>query len=434
MTTKLKEFYLLYRPLLKNRNLLKVLLAGFVSQVGSKISYFALLRKVYLLTNGSVTDLGFLTIVQGAPSMFIGPFAGAFADRKSRKRIMIACDALNGLIILGLVYAKSVSFIYVVALLKALAETFRYPAQLAFEPNLVEKQQIPLLNSFKASSNSLIQVVGSAIGAATVGLLGVRYAFVVDSATFFASSLIIAAVMVRETHLDNLEPVSQGHTPASPRKARSRDIREGLLILRDNLQVRMVLLIRLFLTLAMSMQGVLIYYFLKQTLKLGDFAELFWGYLLSALGVGGIVGSLVIGGLISRHGNRFRLFLNVLLMDSLVLATFLFNRHLPLSLLLFAFLGVIGAASQILINSILQEEVPDSKRGRIFSLMGVINAPAGAVSVFIGTVGAKFITARNVLLLAAGFEAAIALGLRFTASYRNIERQAANSEIASAGE
>lgn len=56
----IKDFFGEYEPLLINSKFLRLILAGVISSFGSKISYFALLRKVYVISGGRVQDLGFL--------------------------------------------------------------------------------------------------------------------------------------------------------------------------------------------------------------------------------------------------------------------------------------------------------------------------------------------------------------------------------------
>lgn len=186
--------------------------------------------------------------------------------------------------------------------------------------------------------------------------------------------------------------------------------------------LKLMLLIDLFVTFAMAMQAPLIYIFLKETLKLGDRAELVWGVLLSSLGVGAILGSLVIGILVKRYKNRFKLFLNILLFDSVFFTMFILNRILPLSVAIFAFLGCIGTAHMIILNTVIQNTASDEHRGKVFSTFAMLRSPISIISILIGTTAAEFITARNVLLIVAGVEALIALGVRLTSPYRSFDR------------
>lgn len=407
-----------YRPILLNFRFMRLLMAGMISELGGVVTYFTLLRKVYTLSGGRVTDLGFLTIAQILPRVIVGPIAGVVVDKISRKKIMIISDILNGLIVINLIWIQDLRFIYLTSFFASLVNTFRNPAQDALEPNLVPQEQIILLNSFKASTMSLFRIIRTALGGMTVGFLSVTSAFTFDAITFFVSAAIISTLVIAEQHVHVKSEGAEKLTTRQMLKENVQDLKNGAQIIWGKVSVRMVFLINMFISLLMDMQGVLIYYFLKQTLQLGDQAEKVWGLLLSALGVGGIIGGLIIGSMVKNHRNRFQLFLDILFFDGVFFAAFLVNRYLPLSYVLFAGLGAIGSASGIILRTIIQEEVDDKNRGKVFGLMWTVLGPVSIFSISLGTAGAAAITAVNVLLVSAASELLIAVGLRFTKTYR----------------
>jgi predicted MFS family arabinose efflux permease len=412
-----------YKPLIKNSVLMRIIIAGFISSLGSKISYFALLRKVYILSDGKITDLGFLTIMEALPYMLLGAFAGIIIDKLPRKWIMAASDLLCAVVVISIIFINDLKLIYLVTFLKSSVYVFRNPAQSALVPNLVNKEDVPLLNSFESSVNSITQIIGSALGAAVVGFVGITNAFILDSVSFIISCTIILTIHIKEAHVER-----------AYNNEKSRHLKEfidGISIMWRDGGLKLMLLIDLFVTFAMAMQGPLIYIFLKETLNLGDRAELTWGILLSSLGIGAILGSLVIGILVKRYNNRFRLFLNVLLFDSVFFSMFIINKFLPLSIGIFLFLGCIGTAHMIILNTVIQNTASDEHRGKIFSTFAMLRSPISIVSILIGTTAAEFITARNVLLIVAGIEALIAIGVRFTKSYRDFDKEIRIESVAS---
>lgn len=402
-----------YGNILKNSSVMKIVIAGFISSLGSKISYFAMLRKVYELSNGKITDLGFLSIAQCIPYIIFGAFAGIVIDKFRRKWIMIFSDIMSAVITVSVIFINNLSLIYVISFLSAAVYVFRGPAEMAFTPNLVEKEDIPLLNSFTSMSNSIIMIVGSALGAAAVGFVGVNGSFVADGISFLMSAIIIATILIKEMHTENKsEAKGMEHL---------KEFKDGVSIMWKDQTLKLILLIDLYVTFAMAMQGPLIYIFIKQSLNMGSKAELAWGALLSSLGVGSVLGSFIIGVLVKRYKNKFKLFLNVLLFDSISFTLFLLNKYFPLSILIFAFLGVVGTAFSIIINSTIQSKVDDENRGKVFSVFGMLSNPIAILSVLIGTTAAEVISAKYVLLSVAALEAAIALGVRLTKTFRQYE-------------
>ncbi|HYF75478.1 MAG TPA: MFS transporter [Candidatus Nitrosocosmicus sp.] len=423
MYNKINEYLREYKPLLTNRRLMTIITAGVISSFGSKISYFALLRKVYAISGGRITDLGFLTMAEMIPAVVLGTLAGYMIDRVSRKWTMVISDIMSGIVILTVIFADNINLIYIIAFASASVYVFREPAQRAFEPNLVVKEDIPLLNSFMSATNSLVQIVGSATGAAIVGFVGVTNAFVIDSATFFASAAIILTVSIKENHTLKQEKAEINSNPV-------KEFLSGVSIMWTDKAIKLMVLIEVYLTFAMAMQGILIYVFIKETLKMGAMAELAWGILLSSLGVGAVLGSVVIGVKVKQYRNKFKLFLNILMFDAVFFTLFLINKFFPISVLLFAFLGVVGSAYMIILNSVLQAAVPDENRGKVFSVLAMLRGPVGVLSVLVGTTAATFITAQAVLLAAAGIEALIAVGVRLTKAYKEVDDIMAVKELA----
>jgi Na+/melibiose symporter-like transporter len=334
---------------------------------------------------------------------------------------MIISDLMSGLTVLSVIFVNDLKYVYIIAFIAKSVNVFRNPAQSAFEPNLVNKEDIPLLNSFKSASNSLIQIIGSATGAAIVGFVGVRNSFIIDAITFGASAAILITITLKELHVQSKE-----------QRAKTKlfdGFIDGVSIMWKNNMIKLMVSIELYLTFAMAMQGTLIYYFIKQSLNMGDKAELAWGTLLSALGVGALAGSFVIGILVKKSKNQFKLFLNVLFFDSVAFMLFVINSFFPLSILLFAFLGIIGAAHGIILNTVLQKTVPDENRGKVFSFIGMLVGPVSILSILVGTTLADLITAKNVLLIAAGLEALIAFGVRLTKVFKEVDKIKNSQEI-----
>lgn len=416
---KIQAYFREYEVLIKNRHVLKLLFAGLISSFGTKLSYLALLGKVARITDGSITDLGFLTIIGLFPSIVFGIFAGIIIDKVSRKKVMIASDLLNGLVILSVIFINDITFIYVAAFLKASVNVFRMPSQNAFEPNLVEKEDIPLLQSFKSSVNGISNIVSYSLAAVLVGLFGINFSFMADAATYFISAFLILTISLKESHLLKITK-SSGKVWQTIKSDMNNFMKTVRLVWKIP-KIKLIVMIESFIVFAMSMQGILIYVFIRETLKMGDQSEAAWGILLAALGVGSIIGSILLGVKIKYHKNSFKLFLNILLFDAVSLALFSLNTFFPVSILLFMALGIIAAGSNIIFNTIMQSTVNDENRGKIFASLGMLYDPIGAVSIFIGTTIAVIITAQGVLIIAAGLEALIAILIRFTPIYKKID-------------
>src|SRR3954468_13298602 len=82
------------RDLLRLPDFRRLYLAQAISDVGDGMTYLALFLLV-LNQTGSATPVALLAILVALPPVTIGLFAGAWADRTDRRRIMIASDLLR---------------------------------------------------------------------------------------------------------------------------------------------------------------------------------------------------------------------------------------------------------------------------------------------------------------------------------------------------
>ena len=82
----------------KNSDYFKLWIGQFISNVGSNISLIVLPLFIFQYT-GSTYWLGIITIAEFIPVLVISPIAGMYVDSHNRKKIMIASDLLNTLLI-----------------------------------------------------------------------------------------------------------------------------------------------------------------------------------------------------------------------------------------------------------------------------------------------------------------------------------------------
>src|SRR3954447_19965573 len=83
-------------PRLLNRNFLLLCQAQLVSQFGNQAFSIAMMAWTLEATR-SATMSGLMVMAGVLPVIVLGPLAGTFADgRRSRLRIVAACDALSG--------------------------------------------------------------------------------------------------------------------------------------------------------------------------------------------------------------------------------------------------------------------------------------------------------------------------------------------------
>ncbi len=185
------------RDVLRIPGFRRLFMAQAISDIGDGMTYLALYLLVLDLT-GSTAAIALISILVALPPVTIGLFAGAYADRLDRRRIMIVSDTLRAGIVLALVLfptAATLPFVFLLALAQAVVGTFFSPARAAIVPRVVPSEGLIAANSLTQMSRVVGSVVGVAFTGAVAGAAGVVWpAFVIDAATFLASAAIVYTV------------------------------------------------------------------------------------------------------------------------------------------------------------------------------------------------------------------------------------------------
>src|SRR5512136_2766357 len=125
---------------------------------------------------GSATVLAIGTLVALLPTVLIGPVAGAFVDRHSRRMIMIAADSFVALVTLWLVILLAlgrmqVGHVYAAMFLRAVAGAFQWPAMQASTSLMVPKQHLARVGGMNQALYGLLGMVAPPTGALLVTAL-----------------------------------------------------------------------------------------------------------------------------------------------------------------------------------------------------------------------------------------------------------------------
>jgi MFS transporter, DHA3 family, macrolide efflux protein len=185
------------RDLLRLPDFRRLYLAQAVSDVGDGMTYLALFLLV-LDQTGSTAALALLSILVALPPVTIGLFAGAWADRSDRRRIMIVSDTLRAFVVLALApaaLAGALPLVFALAATQAVIGTFFAPARTALVPRVVPAEGLLAANSLGQMTRMIAGVAGAGITGVIAGVAGVVWpVFLVDAATFLVSVGLVLRV------------------------------------------------------------------------------------------------------------------------------------------------------------------------------------------------------------------------------------------------
>ena len=266
---------------LRERDFRLVYGAQVVSLLGDGIIPVALAFAVLDLT-GSATDLGLVLAARTLPMIACLLAGGVVADRRSRRRVMIAADLVRFVsqATLGVLLVSGSAHLWQIAVLQAAlgaATGFFNPASTGLIPQVVSPARLQDANALRGLALAAGGIAGPVIAGVLVATVGSGEALLADAATFALSAVLLARVHVKER---------PGATPATSFLI---DLREGWHELRSRTWAWTVVG-------AFSLVNLLIapFYVLGPLVarrELGGAAA--WAGILAAHGAGEVIGAIV---------------------------------------------------------------------------------------------------------------------------------------------
>jgi MFS family permease len=355
----------------RQRNFAFLWIGQVISLIGDWVLFVALPFYVYSLT-GSTLATGIMFIVQTIPRIFFGSIAGVFVDRWNRKRTMFIAELLQAITLVPLFLVHSQQWIWIVyifAFVESTISQFFIPAKSAIIPNLVDEEHLLAANSLNSMSQELTRLVGPFLGGVLLGLLGINSVIVVDAASFLISAGMIALISLPSSAIQVQEQSEAAHPFANMAKV-WHEWAEGLQLVR-----KQQLITGIFVVIGVAMVGegiieVLIAAYVKQVMH-GN--ALILGWLMTAQAIGGIAGSLIIVQL-SKVIHPARLIpLSALIFGPLIILI----ANIPVFLVVLPLITICGVAVIgffVSLITLLQSNVADEYRGRIFGALNTVQA------------------------------------------------------------
>lgn len=191
-----------YRAILRHRQYTKLIAANVVNRFGDSIDAIAFTWLVYELSGNAAWS----AVIFGAnmlPTVVLGPFAGALAERMDKKWTMVICDIARGLLVamtaaLYVFNMLTPVIMLMITLLHSTVEAFRIPCGMAVVPRLLPKEDYDFGVSLNGSLSRVVEVIGLASAAGIIALLGITGAIFIDGITFFLSAALIAWIRLGE--------------------------------------------------------------------------------------------------------------------------------------------------------------------------------------------------------------------------------------------
>jgi MFS family permease len=259
--------------------------------LGSLASYFAGNMQTptqswlaYQLTNSALM-LGIVSAAQGVPQFLTNFVSGAIIDRMQKRDVIVLCQTaqiLNTLTIAILIATGHIQYwnLIVSSFVAGIISGFNMPARNTIAPELVDNDRVYNALALNNAGSNVSRIAGPALAGVLIGFAGTQTAYYVG----VGFNVVAVATMLF---------LPRTSKPVATARSMLGSVRDGFSYLQKQTLILVVLCMEAALTAFGMWYGGLIPVFAKllKTSSVG------YGFMMSATGVGALIGSLSVASL-----------------------------------------------------------------------------------------------------------------------------------------
>ena len=344
----------------KSRTVL-FLISQCVTLFGSTLVQMAIVWYVTLNTSSGVWVAAF-SICSYLPQFLMSFIGGVWADRYSRKRLIIGADisiaAVTFIMMLAMPFIREEKFLLggllVMSIIRSVGAGIQTPAVNAVIPQLVPESQLMRFNGINATMQSLVQFAAPAAAGLLLSLSTLQSTLIIDILTAVFGVGILSCVLIpKQRSIEKSASVI-------------KDMRMGIHFAFSDKLIRKLLIVYGLFNFLCVPAG-----FLAGLLVNRVYGNTYW--YLTAVELIGFFG-MIMGGLLMSLWRGFKSRINTLVFGLFIFGIMAVGMGLTkkfiLYLILMALYGVALTIVQTSITTLIQENVKSLMQGRIFGLMG----------------------------------------------------------------
>ncbi len=314
----------------------------------------------------STIQLGYLGAAAAIPAILMTLFGGVMADRMDRKKLLMTTSMSVASLLALLAWLDFSSLvqswhIIMIAGVISFISGFDWPTRQAIFPTLIDKEDMMSAVALNSIIWQSCRMIMPALGGIVIALVDTWLVFLLCSAGFLVMFFVVAGLPIQAA-------IEKATTSSL------QQMKEGLSFILHN-QVFLVFISLSYVGMFFGMAHIQL---MPAFAGLLDVAEQGYGLLISATGVGSVIGTVVVGSFQqTKHLGRLILGASAASGISIYLFTLATGLDLPTQLAYgIAVLALVLASlfsSMFMISSmtILQLKVPDQLRGRVMGFHGI---------------------------------------------------------------
>ncbi len=424
-----------YKAVFANKNFLALWIGQIFSQLADRIIFVVFITLIVKQFGDSDRFTSFLYVAFTIPAVLLTAIAGVFVDRWPRRMVLVTTNLIRAALVAFIPYVASVSggwAIYAMAFLISAVTQFFVPAESATIPMIVNRENLLTANSLFTTTMMASVIFGFALGDPLIEFFHLSRVHWAITALFLLASLSLSLVKPPKSVVapEEREPCL---TMSESFGRFWHEIKDGMQYINENPLVRNAMFKLAMLFSAMVALCILFISFSK-TYLFDDplVAAHKFAYIIAFSGVGMAIGAFWVGHAFHHAKRGLMVYSGFLTIGFCLIALTLgvqgIPRHLDVftwaqpsvhheasvwftfrmlyTYLLSILMGIGAAFVAIPLQAVLQELIPEDKRGKVFGVQFTILSTSSTLPVLIAGlaveqvgVAAMFLTIGSPLLL-----------------------------------
>ena len=370
-----------YWGLIKNnRNFRNLWFGQIISLMGD---WFNIIATAILTANltGSGLAVGWLFVVRALAQFITSPFGGVLADRFDRKKILIWTDVLRFVVVLGFLFVRDASQLWLLYVLSALQlglSGIFFPTKDSILPDVTTEEEIGTANALASTTWSTMLALGAFIGGQVAGTWGIGPAIVLDSLSYLLSAFFIGQLTYTQT-------TNQSEVALTPAVI-SQQYFQGLGYLSKHKSIFIIAVQKASLMLAVSgFNDVIQVELSSKIFVVGEGGSTSLGWLYAIVGVGTGVSPIIARWITGDRERALRHAITIgygVTLLGLALMYPLTSLGLVLTGAFFRGFGI--AIIWVFSTTLLLKKLPNEVRGRVFGTEFALLTLSGAIGSGLG--------------------------------------------------
>lgn len=328
-----------------------------ISVVGTWVQRIALVWLVYQLTNSALI-LGIVGFAGQIPLLFVTPFAGVFADRLNKHKIILYSQmvAMFQAVVLSILVFTNLIQVWEIILLSiflGIIDAIDMPTRQSFMVEMIGKNKDDIGSAIALNSSMVnaARLVGPAVAGVLISAFGEGWCFLLNGISYVAVIFSLIKMEIK-------------YVPSTNKKEKAvKELKEGFKYAFGFAPIKYILLLLAVISFMGTPIRILAPLFAKEILHGG--ADTF-GFLMGASGLGALIGAITLlnkksvlglGKLIAFSAGAF----------GIGVAAFALSTNILLSMFFMLLTGMGMMIQMAGSNTLLQTIVEDNKRGRVMS-------------------------------------------------------------------